>query len=47
MKRSEINQAIHTMKNASAVVVMADPRPYGNIILKKGVVEKDVGSGLE
>ena len=25
------------MKNASAVVVTADPRPYGNIILKKGV----------
>lgn len=25
------------MRNASAVVVTADPRPYGNIILKKGV----------
>ena len=25
------------MKKASAVVVTADPRPYGNIILKKGV----------
>lgn len=25
------------MRSASAVVVTADPRPYGNIILKKGV----------
>lgn len=25
------------MKDAAAVVVTADPRPYGNIILKKGV----------
>ena len=25
------------MKSAAAVVVTADPRPYGNIILKKGV----------
>lgn len=25
------------MRNAAAVVVTADPRPYGNIILKKGV----------
>ena len=29
------------MKNASAVVVTADPRPYGNIILKKGVFASD------
>lgn len=28
------------LKNVYAIVITADPRPYGNIILKKGVVKE-------